>query len=138
MSTTTGRTPGGDELVVLVNHFKSKGFGVQSENDKRRRRQAVRTAAIYDRLIAAGHTKIAILGDFNDTPDDPLGNGTKSQKIDYILLSPDLYATVVGGMIFRLGVWGGTKGTLFPHYPTMTSKVHQASDHAAIYADLNL
>jgi len=33
---------------------------------------------------------------------------------------------------------GGTNGTLFPHYPTMTDAVHAASDHAAIYADLDL
>jgi hypothetical protein len=29
-------------------------------------------------------------------------------------------------------------GTLFPHYPTMTRKVEQASDHAAVFADINL
>lgn len=166
-------TPGGDELVVLVNHFKSKGYGNQSDNDNRRRRQAQWTADIYDRLIADGHPNVVVLGDLNDTPDDPgdppgplspllidtdlrditthptftpdpngrpgtFGNGTKSQKIDYVLLSPALFSKVVGGAIFRLGVWGGVNGTLFPHYPTMTRKVEQASDHAAIYADINL
>ena len=166
-------TPTGDELVVLVNHFKSKGFGRPADNDKRRRRQAAWTAAIYDRLVAEGRTSVVVLGDLNDTPDDPgdppgplapllvdtdlrditthpafspdpsgrpgtFGNGTKSQKIDYVLLSPPLWAKVVGGGIFRLGVWGGVNGTLFPHYPSMTRKVEQASDHAAIYADINL
>ncbi len=38
------RTPGGHRLVVLVNHLKSKGYGTQSENDARRRRQAERVA----------------------------------------------------------------------------------------------
>lgn len=65
-------------------------------------------------------------------------NGTKSQKIDYILLSPALFGRVTGGGVLRRGVWGGTNGTLFPHYPTMTKPIHAASDHAAIYADLNL
>ncbi len=27
---------------------------------------------------------------------------------------------------------------LWPIYPTMTAKVHQASDHAAIHADIKL
>jgi endonuclease/exonuclease/phosphatase family metal-dependent hydrolase len=105
-----------------------------------------------------------VLGDFNDTPDSaplaPLlggtdlkditthpkftsdgrpgtfGNGAKSEKIDYILLSPALFSRVSGGAIFRKGVWGGKNGTLFPHYPTITRKVEAASDHAAIYADI--
>ena len=42
------------------------------------------------------------------------------------------------GTIFRMGVWSGTKGTLFPHYATITKEVEAASDHAAIYADINL
>ena len=169
----TVTTPGGDEVVILVNHFKSKGYGKASVNDARRRRQAASVAGIYQRLIADGHDNIPVLGDLNDTPDDPgdppgplapllidtdlrditthpaftpdpngrpgtFGNGTKSQKIDYVLLSPSLFGKVVGGGIFRLGVWGGVNGTLFPHYPTMTRKVEQASDHAAIYADINL
>ncbi|MEO5885388.1 MAG: endonuclease/exonuclease/phosphatase family protein [Candidatus Limnocylindrales bacterium] len=169
----TVMTPGGDEIVVLVNHYKSKGYGNQLDNDRRRRRQADRTKDIYERLVAEGRPNVVVLGDLNDTPDDPgdppgplspllvetdlrdvtthpafspdpngrpgtFGNGTKSQKIDYVLLSPPLFAKVVGGAIFRLGVWGGTNGTLFPHYPTMTRKVEQASDHAAIYADINL
>ena len=169
----TVRTPGGDEVVILVNHLKSKGYGNASANDARRRRQAVAVAGIYQRLVADGHQNVVVLGDLNDTPDDPgdppgplapllagtdlhdvtthptftpdpngrpgtFGNGTKSQKIDYVLLSPALFGNVVGGGIFRLGVWGGVHGTLFPHYPTMTRKVEQASDHAAIFADINL
>ncbi len=52
--------------------------------------------------------------------------------------SPKLWAKVTGGAIFRMGVWGGVNGTLFPRYDTMTEAVHAASDHAAIYADLDL
>jgi hypothetical protein len=51
--------------------------------------------------------------------------------------SPALFARVRGGAIFRKGVWGRKNGTLFPHYPTMTRATEAASDHAAIYADLD-
>ena len=33
-------------------------------------------------------------------------------------------------------MWGGTHGTLFPHYDEMTEPVHAASDHAAVSVDL--
>jgi endonuclease/exonuclease/phosphatase family metal-dependent hydrolase len=159
-------TPSGERLVVLVNHLKSKGFGQQSDNDARRRRQATRIAEHYRRLRADGVRFVAVVGDLNDVPGgDPLhpllgqtdlvdvvehpnftpdgrpgtfGNGTKSQKIDYVLLSPALFERVTGGLIFRKGVWGGVNGTLFPHYETMTRAVHAASDHAALYADIDL
>lgn len=156
----------GTMIVVLVNHFKSKGYGLQSDNDAKRLRQATRVAEIYAALQARGEKNVVVLGDLNDTPtSDPLkpllqdtdlrdvathasfssdgrpgtyANGTASQKIDYVLLSPALYSHVTGGAIFRKGVWGGKNGTLFPHYPTMTSPVHAGSDHAAIYADVEL
>jgi hypothetical protein len=38
------------------------------------------------------------------------GNGTKSAKLDYILMSPNLSATVTSGGIERQGVWGGKNG----------------------------
>ncbi|HEY0117219.1 MAG TPA: endonuclease/exonuclease/phosphatase family protein [Cellulomonas sp.] len=156
----------GRRIVLLVNHLKSKGYGTQADNDALRGRQARRVAAIYQQLRAAGQDDVVVLGDLNDTPDSaplhPLlagtdlqdvtvhpaftsdgrpgtyANGAKSQKIDYLLLSPHLFGQVVGGAIFRKGVWGGVNGTLFPHYDTMTSPVHAASDHAALYADLDL
>jgi len=156
----------GRTLTVLVNHFKSKGYGTQAESDATRRRQATRVAAIYADLRARGQEDVVVVGDLNDTPDSaplrPLlartdlrdvsehpqfsgdgrpgtyGNGTASQKIDYVLLSPALFARTVGGSVFRKGVWGGKNGTLFPHYDTMTSAAHAASDHAALYADLDV
>lgn len=159
-------TPSGETIVVLVSHLKSKGFGSQASSNAKRRRQATRTAEIYARLVADGHTSVAVVGDFNDTPDSaalaPLlvgtnlrdvsthpnfvsdgrpgtfGNGTAGNKIDYILLSPALFGRVTNASIFRKGVWGGKNGDLWPVYPTMKAKVHQASDHAAIYADIKL
>jgi endonuclease/exonuclease/phosphatase family metal-dependent hydrolase len=158
-------TPGGERLVVLANHLKSKGYGSQASSNAKRRRQARRVAQLYRRLSAEGQANVIVVGDFNDTPDSkpltPLlaqtdlrditthpkftgdgrpgtfANGAKSNKIDYVLLSPALYDRVSGGGIFRKGVWGGKNGTLFAHYPTITRPVEAASDHAAIYADIS-
>ncbi|HEY0076855.1 MAG TPA: endonuclease/exonuclease/phosphatase family protein [Abditibacteriaceae bacterium] len=163
----TIRVASGLTVLVLVNHFKSKGFGSQKANDAKRRAQAQRVREIYDLRRSQGHDKIAIVGDLNDTPDrEPLkpllgngsdlrdifdnphfdgderpgtfGNGNKGDKIDYILLSPELFARMTNGGIERRGVWGGKNGTLFPHYAEMTKDIHAASDHAAIWADLNV
>jgi endonuclease/exonuclease/phosphatase family metal-dependent hydrolase len=157
--------PSGRRIVVLVNHLKSKGYGNPRENNATRLRQAKRIAKLYKALRAAGEDLVVVLGDLNDTPtsmplaplmktdlkdvaehpnfahdgrDGTYGNGTASQKIDYVLLSPALFSAVTAGAINRMGVWGGKHGTLFPHYPTMTEAVHAASDHAALWADVEL
>jgi endonuclease/exonuclease/phosphatase family metal-dependent hydrolase len=160
------RTPGGRPLAVLVNHLKSKGYGGKAASDAIRRRQAARIAEIYAGLVASGVREVAVLGDLNDTPDSeplaPLLHGTDLRdisthpefddggrpgtyssctarnKLDYVLLSPALFARATGGGIFRRGVWGGRRGMLWPIYDTMTKEVHAGSDHAAIYADLDL
>ncbi len=66
------------------------------------------------------------------------GSGAASNKIDYILLSPALFQAVRAGGIFRMGVWGGKNGDLFPHYPEITKPGEAASDHAAIWVDLRI
>jgi hypothetical protein len=58
-------------------------------------------------------------------------NGTKSNKIDYVLCSP-LIAKMIGGGVFRRGIWGGVNGALFPHYDSITKAAEAASDHAAV------
>ena len=153
---------GDTSLLVMVNHFKSKGFGSQAASNAKRRAQAQRVREIYDQRRSEGIDLIAIAGDLNDTPEsEPLkpllsdgsdlrdisvhqsfssdgrlgtyANGTASNKIDYLLLSPTLFERVKDGGIFRKGVWGGKNGTLFPHYAEMTQAIHAASDHAAIW-----
>jgi endonuclease/exonuclease/phosphatase family metal-dependent hydrolase len=154
-------------VLVLVNHLKSKGFGPKAESDARRKAQARRIREIYDLRRSQGIDMIAVVGDLNDTPDsDPLqpllsegsdlqdisahpqfqsdgrpgtfGNGNKGDKIDYVLLSPALFERVTSGGVWRKGVWGGKNGTLFPHYDEITKPVEAASDHAAIWADIDL
>jgi endonuclease/exonuclease/phosphatase family metal-dependent hydrolase len=160
------RTAQGNKLLVLLNHFKSKGYGKPSESAAKRLRQAQRVRDIYEQRIAEGYQYIAVVGDLNEVPDAPPmaplvadgvltdimvhakftgddrpgthGNGTKSAKLDYIILSPRLSDKVTAGGIERRGVWGGENGTLFPHLDTMQAPVDAASDHAALWADLSI
>lgn len=163
----TVRIDANNTVLVIVNHFKSKGYGSPAASNARRKLQATRARAIYEMRRAQGIDRIAVVGDFNDTPaSDPLspllgsgsdlkdifdhanfqddgrpgtfGNGTASNKIDYLLLSPALWSRVQACGVVRKGVWGGVNGTLFPHYAEMTKAIHAASDHAALWADLDL
>lgn len=66
------------------------------------------------------------------------GNCTVSSKIDYLLLSADLFSKVTAAGVERRGMWGGTDGTLWPHFPELKKAIHAGSDHAAVWADINL
>ncbi|MBX9901230.1 MAG: endonuclease/exonuclease/phosphatase family protein, partial [Burkholderiaceae bacterium] len=116
-------------------------------------------------LRAEGKELIAVVGDFNDTPDsaalEPLlsltelrdiathptfddggrpgtfGACTASNKIDYLLLSPALWARVKAGGISRIGVWPGVRPAKWPVLATLTAPAEAASDHAAIWCDLD-
>ncbi len=161
------RLASGKSIWVLVNHLKSKGYGTADKSNKRRLEQAQRVRDIYDQLLARGIKHVAILGDLNDTPESvqlaPLlenasglkdvsvhpnyeddgrpgtyANGTKGSKIDYILLSPELFARVGKAAVFRKGVWGGKNGALWEIFPEMTGAHEAASDHAAIWADIDI
>jgi predicted extracellular nuclease len=151
---------------VLVNHFKSKGFGSPAESNRKRKSQAQRVADIYRDLRAKGRKLIAIVGDLNDTPDsDPLspliggtdvkdisahadfddggfkgtfGSSGPGNKIDYLLLSPELTAKVRRGGVFRKGVWPGIQPPKWPKYDEMEKEIHAVSDHAAIWADIDV
>ena len=159
-------TPSGATVWLLANHFKSKGYGGHEQSDARRGAQAEAVRGIYDRLRSEGATMIAVLGDLNDTPDSAalaplLGPGdlkdisehpsfqddghpgtfqsaTKRDKIDYVLMSPELFALVKGGGVWRKGVWGGGKQPHWEVYPEMTSSYQAASDHAAVWCDIEI
>lgn len=158
-------TPGGEVIWVLINHFKSKGFGNPADNNRRRRAQAAAVAGYVARLQAEGFANIAVMGDLNDTPASaplaPLfqaglrdvsehasfdtgifpGKGTydlgnDGDKIDYILLTPALFARISGAGVFRMGAWPGSRPKRWPVYPELQRKIHAASDHHAIWVDI--
>jgi endonuclease/exonuclease/phosphatase family metal-dependent hydrolase len=158
-------TPGGEVIWVLVNHFKSKGFGSPADNNRRRRAQAQAVAGYVARLQAEGFANIAVMGDLNDTPDstplaplfqaglrdvsehptfdtgDFAGQGTYAlgnddDKIDYILLTQPLFDRITAAGLFRMGAWPGSRPKRWPVYPELQRKIHAASDHHAIWVDI--
>lgn len=158
-------TPHGETIWVLPNHLSSKFGGDTPDKKARREGQARQVAAIYQRLRDEGHDKIVVLGDFNDTPDSPplqpllagtdlkdisehpsfdtgpfkgkgtFGPGTDRNKIDYLLLSPALFARVTAGGLFRMGAWPG-KRPKWPVYPELDDETKVASDHHVIWAEI--
>jgi endonuclease/exonuclease/phosphatase family metal-dependent hydrolase len=154
----------GQSLWLMVNHLKSKGYGSAQSSDARRQKQAQTIADIY-RTRHANHPFVIVAGDFNDTPNGaplaPLltgtnlrdvmshpkytskpgarpgtfGSGSASNKIDYVLLSPALWSRVQDVDVERRGVWAPRT---FPHFPTITRMQDAASDHAAVWVDLQI
>jgi endonuclease/exonuclease/phosphatase family metal-dependent hydrolase len=159
-------TPSGATVLVMVNHFKSKGFGSTAASNAKRQAQAARVAAIYEERLAEGIDFVAVIGDFNDTPGShplqPLLAGSSlrdisvhpafddggfpgtfglcnaGNKIDYILLSPALFERVQSGGVLRKGMWPGKRPVRWSTYPSVTRPEEAASDHAAIWGDIDL
>lgn len=155
--------PSGGRLLVLVNHLKSKGYGTAARSNALRRRQAARIAAIYAQRRAEGVDHVIVVGDLNDTPDsrplEPLiqdtdlrdvarhpsfddggwpgtyTTGRAGNKIDYILCSPSVHAAITDSGMHRLGVW--TASRRWPVYESLTRAQDAASDHAALWVDLD-
>ena len=159
---------------MLVNHFKSKGYGTGSGVEREAPAPGgSASATIYEHGCATrAHELVAVIGDLNDTPatatrsrrcsaaptssdiephaefdsdgrPGTFGNGTASNKIDYILLSPALRERAGASGLFRRGMWPGCgrrSGTPTPRSdPRQGGKeVHAASDHAALWVDLDL
>jgi endonuclease/exonuclease/phosphatase family metal-dependent hydrolase len=158
-------TPHGEQLWILPNHFKSKFGGDDAASKNKRKQQAERTAAIYQRLVSEGNKNIVVLGDFNDTPDSaalkpllsgtdlldvsthPLfdtgefagkgtfGLGNDSDKIDYLLLSPALFDRITACGLFRKGAWPG-KNPRWTVYEELKEEMHVASDHHLVWCEI--
>jgi endonuclease/exonuclease/phosphatase family metal-dependent hydrolase len=159
--------PNGKPLFLLINHFKSQGYGTQKYNDAKRKSQADRVAQI---LSAYDLTKdfVAVLGDFNDQPHSaPLKRLLKMRnlvdviaqqipvvgdrwtyhdksQIDYLLVSKALAAKLKKAGIERRGLFQADKltetlstGVVQP-FDTVTSDANDASDHAAVWAEFGI
>jgi endonuclease/exonuclease/phosphatase family metal-dependent hydrolase len=159
-------TPRGNRVWVLINHLKSKGYGSTTSSNARRKLQASTIKEIYGKLLDQNEKNVIILGDLNDTPNSaalaPIleetnlkdisahhvfdnggyvgtyGGATESTKIDYILLSPDLFGKVRSGGVFRKGAWPGVRPKKWDVYRSITKEHHAASDHHAVWADIDI
>ena len=65
------------------------------------------------------------------------GLGNDSDKIDYLLLSPALFDRVTAAGIFRKGAWPGSRPPRWEVYNELTKKIHVASDHHVIWAEID-
>jgi endonuclease/exonuclease/phosphatase family metal-dependent hydrolase len=129
------RTPAGNSVHVLINHFKSQSGG----GGAKRKRQAKAVRKIVDELVAADQ-HVVVLGDLNEGPaagsasatnlaalyneNSPLVEcyslpgfeiGSKPgsfndcglrNRLDYVFISESLRPHFVRGQVFRKGLWG--------------------------------
>jgi endonuclease/exonuclease/phosphatase family metal-dependent hydrolase len=150
----------GTELVVLPNHLTSKG---SDATGKRRRVQSAAIKEIYERIRKTWNNVI-VAGDFNDYPEsgalDPVlketdlidamslpvykgypgtyQHATAREKIDYLLLSPDLANRVSAVNVNRKGFYAPTKWESYENINKQTKDRFQASDHHCVWADIDL
>src|SRR5215475_7912566 len=93
--------------------LKSKGFGNSGRLERAPGAAGLPAAQDLQRPPSGRVANIAVTGDFEgDGRPGPFGNGTASQNIDYILLSPELFDRVTRAGVFRKGVWGGVNDPL--------------------------
>lgn len=152
--------PGGQAILMLPNHFKSKRGGNTASMQARRKAQADRAHAIAVQGLAQTPL-VMIAGDLNDTPDTPIfgalfedgfadvgdhpsypadrpgtfDTGTAANKIDYLIMSPQLKAKLTLTGIER-------RGSYHPHtwapFDTVKGKADEASDHHLVWGDFSL
>ena len=94
---------------------------------------------------AYGHPKFTGLFDVKDVDRQRPGSFQSCSlrnRLDYLLLSPELAERVTDGGVFRKGLWGNPKNvnppTRWSVYPEITASRHAASDHAMVWVDLDL
>jgi endonuclease/exonuclease/phosphatase family metal-dependent hydrolase len=153
--------PSGRELLILPNHFASKG---SDRTGARRREQATGVRKIYESLKKRFPLAV-VAGDLNDHPQsgalDPLlkrtglvdamslkqyrgefpgtyQRATANEKIDYLLLSPALQRAVEAVDMCRKGFYAPTKWESFENIDAESRGRFQASDHHCVWAELDV
>ncbi|MFH9062767.1 endonuclease/exonuclease/phosphatase family protein [Streptomyces coeruleorubidus] len=147
---------GGTPLWLLGNHLKSQS----GDDPELRIAQARRVASIYQTALERS-PYVVVAGDLNDEPSSEairalLGTGlrdvmshpeyrgtpgthgtgtSENQKLDYLMLPPPLWDQVQHVEVERRGIWAPST---IKSFDTVTSKWNRASDHAAVYVDLDL
>lgn len=149
-----------EEIHLLINHFKSMGYSPSNDpqSEKRRWGQSKRVVEIVN-TFDLDNEYVIVAGDLNSAPDkwsiEPLSKHNKlynanleipynqrgtyryntgRNQLDYLWLSNALKSKLSKFHIERRGTYTA-RG---PNFPTVTGRVNEASDHAAIYADFNI
>ena len=159
--------PSRETLWMLLNHFKSKGYGRTQDNDRKRLVQARRVAEILTTRYDLKRDLVVVTGDLNDTPhSEPLrpllelpdlidilalaypdeadrwtySHDKRKAQIDYLLVSRPLAEWFKAAGVERRGIYGLSQlSTLGEReYDTVTCEANSASDHAAVWADFAL
>lgn len=157
--------PGGFTLWMLLNHFKSKGYGDQKKSAEKRLQQAERVVEILQGYNLKKDL-VVVAGDLNDTPESsPLAPLMKvsnlydvlkvhftnlddrwtyhykqNQQIDYLLISKPLRDALQDAGVERRGIYDVQKFTNGVTQPFNTVKHYtdSASDHGAVWAKFRL
>jgi endonuclease/exonuclease/phosphatase family metal-dependent hydrolase len=157
--------PGGESLWILLNHFKSKGYGAQATSNARRKRQAQRVAEILQSYDLSTQM-VVVAGDLNDTPTSaplrPLRNVPRlhdvlalqfpdkadrwtyhyrrNEQIDYLLVSDPLRDAFTAAGVERRGIFDVQtfSGGAVQPFSTVTHYTESASDHGAVWAEFSL
>ena len=153
----TIQLPNNKQLLIMVNHLKSKRPSPgDPQSNSRREKQAKRVSDLVDAHNLQTEF-LVVAGDLNDTPDSqplksmltknglfnvneklPVGDRftfrSPKQQIDYLLISDALKAKLTTVHVERQGIFAST----IPHFPTVTSRRTEASDHGAVVADFVL
>ena len=153
-------------MWLLVNHLKSKGYGRPASSTARRKSQAQAIAKILNSRHDLNNRYVVVAGDLNDTPGSAplrplLGvsnlhdsldlkfaanmearwtysyRGSKDQ-IDYVLLSEPLKSKFRDAGVERRGIYKVNQVTnnAIRRYSGITRPTEQASDHGAVWVDL--
>lgn len=158
--------PGGRSLFLLLNHFKSRGYGLATTSNARRKLQAETVARILAAEYDLQRDLVVVCGDLNDTPTSGplrplLGLAhlhdvlalkfpsaadrwtycyDRRQQIDYLLVSDPLRSAWRDADVERRGIFGLEQltGGQARSFPTVDRPTHAASDHGAVWADFEL
>jgi len=165
----TIKLPNSDFLYLFVNHFKSQGYGSQEQNDAKRLRQAQQVIDIIrERSHDLTRDKVAVLGDFNATPDSsslsPLTHVSElkdvlalkiarpedrwtyhydvNQQLDFILVSEPLQNACRQAGVERRGIFDVARYSTgeVNAWPQVQDNgvTASASDHGAVWAEFDL
>jgi endonuclease/exonuclease/phosphatase family metal-dependent hydrolase len=160
--------PNGESLYILQNHFKSR-LGRPQDSERKRMAQATRVREIVQERYDLSSHYVAVMGDFNDTPDSPAlqplltmpglrsvqdiagipegerwtyyYNKEKARnEIDYILISDALARKMISAGADKGGIAGISALTdgAVTGLPGITTWRNAASDHAAVWVELDL